>query len=151
MTCHKPNKGAENTGTNKGAVSTYNSTQCGSFASRTADGPGGCCASWAKVQMVAKNGGNLNNCYQSGVNACTISEWLTYWGFKMVCSGNTRGLPSGFQAMNGDVLINAGFNGHVYGHVQIYNNGNWYCDKNYKTSAGVYTSSNGNFWVIFRK
>lgn len=151
MSCQRPTRYKENTGTNKGAASTYNPTQCGSFAQKSADGPGGCCASWAKTQMVAKQGGNLNNCYQCGVDACTVSEWLDFWGFKIVCTGDTRGLPSGFQAANGDVLINAGSPNHQYGHIQIYQNGNWYCDKNYNDAAGVYSRSGNNFWAIYRK
>ena len=147
-------------GSNEGAVSTYNQLQCRTFAfSKKRNGKGGCCAGWVKAAMVASDknddvkggGGNLNNQYEANLNACAVTHWMEYWGFKKVLSGDTKTLPDGFQPLDGDILISAGFAEHKYGHIQIYDstNKNWIADIIYQ-SAGVYADGK-NLWVIYRK
>lgn len=136
-------------GTNKGAVSTYNPQECARYAQKHVVTTKGCCAAYAKAAMVALKGGRMNNNYQTRLNACHVSNWMPFWGFKPIWSGDTKEVEN-FTPLDGDVLIAAGWSEHKYGHIQIYNNGHWIADFDYKSRAGVYGDGH-NLWVIYRK
>lgn len=149
---------ATNSGTNKGVASSYNGPNAVTYGNSKGinqDNNGCCCASYVKSYMVAKEGGNMNNGYESGIDACTISAWMRYWGFKPVIDKVFEGreVPEELKAVlqDGDVMIAMGSTAHVYGHIQIWDakNKKWRSDVRY-SRPGVYTSG-PNLWQVFRK
>ena len=145
-------------GTNAEAASTYNPDGAVNSALKNKYGnsyeDGGCCSGFVKAAMCDTSGGKLNNRYEDHLNACAVSYWMEYWGFKMVLSGEGRTLPKGFVPLNGDVLVAAACPSKnvPYGHIQIYNasSKNWIADVPYQ-SAGVYRNPAANLWAIYRK
>lgn len=142
----------------KGCASTYIPSGAADYAnSHKVSSSLGKCATYAKNALVSTGAGKINNnVYFGSVDACTISHWATYFGFQIVCSGDTRECPSGFEAQEGDLMVNAGISGTSdktrYGHVSIYKPGvGWIADFA-SSGPGCYSANSGrNYWVIYRK
>lgn len=152
----------------KGSASTYKPKKCSELAKNSlkpnqniwnpkeSNGKTtGQCLGWVKRNVECPDSGNVNNNVLDGVySACSWAYWLLYWGFNIVCTGDTQTCPSGFQPMDGDIMVNAGSSNHPQGHVSIYHTeatdtgGHWASDY---SSVGPGAYANGSFYAIFRK
>ncbi len=123
------------------------------YACDHATGSGGLCATYVKEAL---SGALQTNSYKFSVeghpnSACRYWQFLNYWGFTCIYHGMCSQYTNSYQ--NGDIIVSAGLiNGSrgrddKHGHIQIYYNGKWYCDKMY-SSANVYSTDRSCF--IFR-
>ena len=123
------------------------------YACNHATGTGGLCATYVKEAL---SGALHTNSYRFSVeghpeSACRYWQFLNYWGFTCIYHGMCSQYTNSFQ--NGDIIVSAGLiNGSrgrkdKHGHIQIYYNGKWYCDKMYP-NANVYSTDRSCF--IFR-
>jgi N-acetylmuramoyl-L-alanine amidase len=123
------------------------------YACNHATGSGGLCATYVKEAL---SGALQTNSYKFSVeghpnSACRYWQFLNYWGFTCIYHGMCSQYTNSYQ--NGDIIVSAGLiNGSrgekdKHGHIQIYYNGNWYCDKMY-SNANVYSTDRSCF--IFR-
>lgn len=111
---------------------------------------GGRCAEYVRKAMEAGfgiEGGTLPR----PMSACRYSEWMEYYGFKMIGEGqivgnsrplnekgqsnNPSGYANGYSPKEGDIIIISGMNvasdKKKHGHIQMYANGSWRCDVHY--------------------
>lgn len=142
----------------KGSASTYIPSGAAEYSRKhKVNESKGECSAYVKRSLTSTDAGKVNdNEYFSGVDACTCSAWMPYFGFKIVCTGDTKPCPSNFTPMDGDIMVNAGIartsDKTKYGHVSIFKQGiGWIADFA-SNGPGCYSdASKRNFWVIFRK
>lgn len=148
----------------KGTASTYIPEGCAKYVhSNAVEKSLHLCATYVKKGLVDAVSGKINNNVYFSCNGCAVSQWLPYFGFQIVCSGDTKPVPEGFVPQDGDIMVHAGFSGAKMGHVAVYssnpkrgcgsnggcwNDGHWIAD--FATvNPGPYSS--GCLYVIFRK
>lgn len=143
----------------KGSASTYIPTGAAEYSSKhKVPKSQGKCATFVKNSITSKGAGAVNdNIYFGKVDACTCSAWMPWFGFQIVCSGDTKNCPDGFEPLDGDIMVNAGLanvsDKTKYGHISVYDNETkqWIADFA-SNGPGCYPpETKRNYWVIFRK